>query len=106
MTARFWDGYLRWPVSARHVGTYNQRVRVEMLDCGHEQAFVGNKGNRGCTGARVCRQCEDVGRRMPLDPDGGRRAGTVKEVPTRPAVNSPPAGMAAQGGERDERGVL
>lgn len=69
MTPRYWDGFVRSVVSARHVNASNNnvRVRVELLSCGHEQAFCGNKashgGSKGAKGSRVCNTCSDLGRR-------------------------------------------
>ena len=70
---RWWDGLTRRVISARHVRiTGTSPVRIELLSCGHEQAFTGglrddtNKRAGGGMGQsprqfRVCKICDDLG---------------------------------------------
>lgn len=67
---RWFDGLVRQVISFRYISNDNgKRTRVEMLSCGHEQAFEAKKKSDAnpyqrsiCTLSphqnRVCRQCE------------------------------------------------
>jgi hypothetical protein len=67
---RYFDGLVREVKSVRHAGDRGSLIRVELLECGHEQVFYGKtlirkdgmrqgKGiGRNVIQSRVCRTCQ------------------------------------------------